>query len=187
MNTPPPAKTKPTPKPAGNLLDTIKAIRASVGDGLKDDELTCLLRQTTLLSEAGFGFLSISDGVVTFSVPPQDPGSWYSDHAWIPPEKERIARMIAKKQRLSLSEPPNTPTHYLFPSGEPARPYHHFELSNRWEAIVIAHPHYLKVRVFGAGPESRYDRKARMALPFAPDLLQDLSALYQTGPKTPHP
>ena len=180
MTTSSPAKPNPTSKPCANLLDTIKAIRASVGDGLNDDELTRLLRQATLLSEAGFGFLSISNGVVTLSVPHQDLESWHSEQAWMPPEKERIAQAIAEKHRLSLSEPPITSSSFLFPSGEPASPHHNFVLSNRWEAVVVAHPRYLKVRLFGSAPDSRYVPDAKAPLPVAPDLLQDLSALYQT-------
>ena len=116
MNIPSPAKTNLTPKPGASLLDMIKAIRASVGDGLNDDELTHLLRQATLLSEAGFGFLSISNGVVTLSVPHQDLESWHSEQGWMPPEKERIAKAIAEKHRLSLSEPLITSSSFLAPS-----------------------------------------------------------------------
>jgi hypothetical protein len=180
MNTPNPAQSNPTAKPGAHLLDTIKALRASVGDGLNDDELTRLLRQTTLLWEAGFGFLSMSNGVVTFSVPHQDLARWRSEQGWMPPEKEKIARLIAKKNGLSLSEPPTAPSHYLFPSGETGSPHHHFEMHNRWEAVVVAHPHYLKVRLFGAAPGTRYAPDAKQPLLVAPDLLQDLSALYQT-------
>ncbi len=179
MNTPRPAKTNPTRKAGASLLDTIKAIRASVGDGLNDDELTRLLRQATLLSEVGFGFLSISNGVVALSVPHQDLASWHSEHTWMPPEKEKIAQAIADKHHLSLSEPPSTASSFLYPSGEPVNPHHHLVFSNRWEPIVIAHPHYLKVRLFGAAPDARYDPNVRTPLPLSPDLLQDLSALYQ--------
>jgi hypothetical protein len=161
------------------LLDTIKAIRATVGDGLNDDELTHLLRQTTLLTEAGFGFLSISGGVVTLSVPHQDLSSWHPEKGWIVPEKERIASAIAEKYGLSLNEPPDVPSNFRFPCSDAANAHHHLELSNRWEAIVVAHPHYLKVRLFGATPDSRYVQDAKEPLPLGPDLLQDLSALYQ--------
>jgi hypothetical protein len=167
------------PKPTPHLLDAIKAIRASVGDGLNEDELTRLLRQATLLSEAGFGFLSLSGGVVTLSVPHQELKSWHSDHAWLPQDKVKIARAIAHKHQLSLSEPPNTSPSFLFPSSEPASPHHYFVLSNRWEPIVIAHPHYLKVRLFGTAPGCRYDPNARHPLLLSSDLLPDLSALYQ--------
>ena len=58
-------------KTNNHMLERILAIRSSVGDGLSDDELTRLLR-TTLLGEAGFGFLSFSNGLVTLTVPEQD-------------------------------------------------------------------------------------------------------------------
>ena len=54
------------------MLDTVLAIRRSVGEGLNDHELTRLLREHTLLGEAGFGFLSFSEGLVTLLVPEQD-------------------------------------------------------------------------------------------------------------------
>jgi hypothetical protein len=47
-------------------------------------------------------------------------------------------------------------------------------------ANVIAHPTYLKVRLFGARPDSRYVGDAKETLPLGPDLLQDISALYQS-------
>lgn len=52
-------------------------------------------------------------------------------------------------------------------------------LSNRWETVVVAHPDYLKVRLFGARPDSRYVPDAKQTLPLSHDLLQDLAALYQ--------
>lgn len=178
MNTPCPAKTNASTKPGTNLLDTIKAVRVTVGDGLNDDELTRLLRQTTLLNEAGFGFLSFSKGFVTLSVPQQDRATWYPKDGWIVPEKERLATAIAEKHGLLLSEPPDEPSNCRYPSPDGSKGHHHLELSNRWEAIVIAHPNYLKVRLFGATPQGRYVAGAKEPLPLAPDLLQDLSALY---------
>ena len=58
-------------KKNSHILDTILAIHSSVGEGLSDDELTPLLR-TTLLTEAGFNFLSFSKGLVTITVPERD-------------------------------------------------------------------------------------------------------------------
>lgn len=179
MNNPSAPNAKVISKPNANLLDTIRAIRMSVGNGLNDDELTRLLRQATLLTEAGFGFLSISGGVVTLSVPQQDLASWHPEKGWITPEKERIARAIAEKHEFSLSEPPDEPSDLRYPCFDEAKAHHHLVLSNRWEAIVIAHPYYLKVRMFGARPDSRYVSDAKESLPLAPDLLQNLSALYE--------
>ena len=56
-----------------NLLEAIRAMRESVGEGLNDDEFTrLLLLHEALSSEAGFSFLSFCDGIVTLSVPPQN-------------------------------------------------------------------------------------------------------------------
>ena len=86
-------------KKNNHLLETILAIRSSIGDGLSDDELTRLLR-TTLLSEAGFSFLSFSRGLVTLTVPEQDQTSWYPEQGWLAPAKEKVARAIAEKYSL---------------------------------------------------------------------------------------
>lgn len=165
--------------PSTHLLDAIRAIRECVGDGLNDDELTRLLRQTTLPTEAGFAFLSFCSGMVTLSVPLQDLANWYPEQGWIAPEKERNARAIAEKYGLLLGEPPDEPSTYRYPSSSSANKRHHLELWNRWDAIIVAHPNYLKVRLFGASSESRYVSDAKMPLLLGPDVLQDLSALYQ--------
>jgi hypothetical protein len=180
MNTLDPTKTNTAPKQAANLLETIKAVRATVGDGLNDDELTRLLRQTTLLNEAGFGFLSFSGGFVTLSVPTQDKSQWYPKSGWIAPEKEKLAAAIAAKHGFVLNQPPDEVSSFLFRSPDRPEGHHHLEFCNRWENVVIAHPNYLKVRLLGAGPESRYVAGAKEPLPLGPDLLQDLSALYRT-------
>src|SRR5260221_6331709 len=93
-------------KTTKRLLETILAIRSSVGEGLSDDDLTLLLR-TTLLTEAGFSFLSFSRGLVTLTVPEQDLTNWYPEQGWIAPEKEMTARAVAEKYELSLYEPPD--------------------------------------------------------------------------------
>jgi hypothetical protein len=167
-------------KPNRHLLDTIGAIRASVGEGLNDDELTRLLLQSVLLTEAGFAFLSLSAGFVTLSVPEQDLANWYPKKGWITSEKEGIAKAIAVKYELLLGEPPDETSSFLFPGSESPNVHHHLELRNHWETIVVAHPHYLKIRLFGATSGSRYVADAKAPLPLSPDLLQDLSALYQS-------
>ena len=60
-----------------------------------------------------------------------------------------------------------------------ANAHHHLELSDRWQTIVVAHPNYLQVRLFGTRADSRYMGDAKEPLPLGPDLLRDLSALYQ--------
>lgn len=164
-------------KTNNHMLEKILAIRSSVGDGLSDDELTRLLR-TTLLSEAGFGFLSFSNGVVTLTVPEQDLESWYPDQGWIAPEKEKTARVLAEKYELSLYEPVDKTTSVLHPPSGPEAVHHHIELTNRWQAVIVAHPHYLKVRLLGKSPHHRYGWEELSPLTLSPEILQDLSALY---------
>ena len=53
------------------LLETVRALQASVGDDLDDNEVTRLLRESALPTEAGFRFLSFSDCFVTLTVPRQ--------------------------------------------------------------------------------------------------------------------
>jgi hypothetical protein len=157
---------------APNLLDKIMSLRAAVGDGLNDEELTILLRQEALPSEAGFTFVSLLDGFATFSVPPQDPARWYPAKGWIAPGKEAIARVIAEKCGLSLCEPPDVSSTFRPPEFESSPVHHHLELVDRSEAIVIAHPCYLKIRLSGFG--------ANRPLPLRRDSLEQLAALYRT-------
>lgn len=162
-----------------DLLESIRAARTRVGDGLNDDELTRLLRQTGLPTEAGFGFLSFSDSFVTLTVPPQVLTNWYPEKGWIKEAKERIARAIAEKHGLSLCEPPDQSPSFLVPRSDLQAIYHHLELINRVETVVVAHPLYLKVRLFGAAPAVRYLWDGQTPLQFSRDLLPDLAALYQ--------
>jgi len=144
---------------------------------LSDDELTRLLR-TTLLSEAGFSFLSFSRGLVTLTVPEQDLTSWYPEQGWIAPAKEKVARAIAEKYELSLHEPLNKATNVWHPVEPPEVAHHHIEISDRWQTVIVAHPHYLKVRVLGRNGRYRYDWEALCPVVLGPEILQDVSALY---------
>ena len=156
--------TNPTPP---NLLGRIISLRTSVGDGLNDEELTRLLRQEALPSEDGFTFVSLCEGCATFSVPPQDLAKWYPKKGWIATEKEAIARSIAEKCGLSLFEPPDV--RFTFrPSGSEV--HHHLEMAYQSEDIVIAHPRYLKIRLFGFAD--------KRPLPLPGNLLERLAALY---------
>ena len=172
-------KTEASFKPGTHLLEAIRALRQSVGDSLNDDEFTrLLLLQAVPPTEAGFAFLSFSDGVVTLSVPQQNLANWYSQKEWIAPEKEKIARAIAEKYGLFLCEPPDQPSNYRFARHDAASVHHHLELCSRQETVVVAHPKYLKIRLYGQALAGRFDPQARTPLPLAPDLLQDLAALY---------
>ncbi len=164
-------------KTNNHMLEKILAIRSSVGEGLSDDELTRLLR-TTLLSEAGFGFLSYSNGLVTLTVPEQDLKSWYAEQGWITPEKEKAARALAEKYELSLYEPVDRSASFLHPSSGPEVVRHHIELVDRRQAVIVAHPQYLKVRLLGKPPHHRYTWEALSPVLLGPEILQDVSAQY---------
>lgn len=179
MNHPSAPNPEVISKPSTHLLDTIRATRESVGDGLNDDEFTRLLWQMVLPAEAGLAFLSFSNGFVTLTVPQQDLANWYPEKGWIAPEKERFARAIAEKYGLSLCEPPDQTPSFVFPRSNSPTIHHHLELANHVETIVVAHPQYLKIRLFGAAPTGRCVWNAQTALLLGPELLQDLSALYQ--------
>jgi len=152
---------------APNLLERIISLRATVGDCLSDDELTRLLREEDLPSEDGFTFVSLCQGYATFRVAPQNLVRWYPERGWIAPAKEAIARSIAEKCGFALFEPPDE----KFPFGPAdSEGYHHLEMARDSETIVIAHPRYLKIRLFN--PETRRP----LSLPA--DLLEQLAALY---------
>ncbi len=162
------------------LLGAIYSTIESVGEGLNEDELTrLLLLDAQLPTEAGFTFLSISGGVVTLSVPQQDLAEWYPAKGWVAPEKEKIARAIADKYQLSLCEPPDLASSFCFPSLDPANVHHHLELVTRRETVVIAHPKYLKIRLYREVASDILLMHVTKRLELGPELLQDLSDLYR--------
>jgi len=113
------------------LLETILAVRSSVREGLSDDDLTLLLL-TTLLTDAGFGFLSFSRGLVTLTVPKQDLANWYPEQCWIAPEKEMNDRAIAEKYELSLSKPLDRITSYWLPAKAAELARHLIQMNDRF-------------------------------------------------------
>ena len=56
--------------------------------------------------------------------------------------------------------------------------HHHKEISDRWQTVIVAHPHYLKVRVLGRNGLYQYDWEPLCPVALGPEILQDLSALY---------
>ena len=160
-----------------HLLETILATRSGVDEGLSDDDLTLLLR-TTLLTEAGFSFLSFSRGLVTLTVPEQELTKWYPERGWIAPEKEVTARAIAAKYELSFYEPVDSVTNNWLPVKAPELAHHHIQMNDRLQTVIVAHPKYLKVRVLGRSERYRYDWEALCPVHLGPEILQDLSALY---------
>ena len=81
-----------------HLLDTVAAVRISVGDGLDDAEFTLLLRENSLLNEAGFAFLCFSKGLVTLTVREQDLTGWYLEEGSITEEE------YVEQERAVLAE-----------------------------------------------------------------------------------
>jgi len=150
-----------------NLLETITSLRMAVGDGLNDEELTRLFLQELFPSEEGFTFVYMYKGVATFRVPPQDLLKWYPETGWITPAKEAIARSIAQDYGFSLYEPPDEKFTFIPAESEG---HHHLELTRGSETIVIAHPRYLKIRLFNS--------ESHRPLKLPKDLLERLAALY---------
>jgi hypothetical protein len=172
-----PQDFEPESKP--NLLEAIKTFRASVGDGLNDNELTRLLRESPLPVQAGFTFLSFSQGTVTLSVPPQDLDRWYPPTGWIHPDQEHRARAIAEKYGLELTEPPDLDHSFISPQTESPNSHHHIELYRGQQTIVVAHPHYLKIRLYQQSGSVPGMNLLPIAPFFGSALLEDLSGLYQ--------
>ena len=156
-----------------NLLDNIRSMRVTVGDELCDEEFTRLLGQSKPPAEAGFAFLSYCNRFVMFGVPKQDLANWYPERGWIRQEKEKIAKEIAEKYGFTLCEPPDVKD----PCSDAPNPHHHLQLSNRQEPIVIIHPQFLKVRLFGLAGHNTHAQKP---LHQKCELLKDLSALYRS-------
>ena len=128
------------------LLDRIRAARATIGDGLNDVEFTMFLQQRALPAEHGFSFLCFADGSVTLSVPPQNLETWYPENGWIKPEKEQIAKRIAARHGISFCEPPDHTPQYG--RSGCSKVHHHIEMTDGGESTVVAHPQYLKIRLF---------------------------------------
>lgn len=165
-----------TARPA-HLLDTIRTIGANVGDIFNNDEFTHRVAEAELPSEAGFTFFNFSNGYVTFMFPRQNPADWYVEKGWISPEKEKIARTIACKYGLFLNEPFDDLS-ILHPEAVPAILHHHLEFANRRQTIIIVHPRFLKICLYGKSPESTSGRDDLIPLCFGHDLLKDISRLY---------
>ena len=89
---------------------------------------------------------------------------------WIAPEKEATAKAIAEKCGLSLYEPPDEIFVFRSPESDSSKVHHHLEMGSGSETIVIAHPRYLKIRLF------EIETKKPLLLPG--DLLERLAALY---------
>jgi hypothetical protein len=142
---------------------------------LNDAEFTELLRRRIPGGPDGFSILCFSDGCLTLSVPDQKLDDWYPKDSWITPKKEEIARMIAEKHGLTFCEPPDKLNYIVLP----AEAHHHVELVTRWEAVVVAHPFYLKLRLYSTRSADRSLWTPQASLLAAEDLIRELVALYR--------
>jgi hypothetical protein len=125
------------------LLDQIRMLRQEIGDGLTDDDLTRLIRQTRLVKDTGFEFLSYASGFVTLC--PQSPSSKHQPaDTWVSAERARLAATIAAEFGLEVYEPLNRNNTYSFDNAM-ASMGRHFEFTVRQEPIAIAHAAYLKI------------------------------------------
>lgn len=159
-----------------DLVTELMHLRARIGDGLNEDELTEFLKSRLSAPDGnGFFFLSISGGCVTFGVPPQDLGSWYGENCTVAPEKEAIAQKIAEAHNLTLCEPPDR---LLYGSPGPGD-HRHLEFANRWRSVAVAHPYFVKLRVCGGGEHEKVTPGSDAAVAQCAALLRDLAALYR--------
>lgn len=167
-----------TPEQPTQLLGAIKSIWASVGNVLNDYELTCFLQRSALPSEAGFGFLSFSCGYVTLTVPRQNPENWYTTKGWITLRKEGIAKDLAKKYGLLFYEPFDDSL-ALYPELVSPVTHHHLALADQRQTVILAHPLFPKICLYGSPADHVYRHNQRRPLQLGPDLLHDISPLYQ--------
>ena len=86
--------------------------------------------------------------------------------------------LLGGKCELSIHEPLNKATNVWHPVEPPEVAHHHIEISDRWQTVIVAHPHYLKVRVLGRNGRYRYDWETFYPVALGPEILQDLAALY---------
>jgi hypothetical protein len=169
-------KTKCLPDTRVDLVTELMRFRASIGDGLNEVELTEFLKsRLPAPDENGFSILCISNGHVTFGVPPQDPATWYGEPCSISAAKEKLAEEIAEKHHLTLCEPPDK---LLYGSPGPGD-HRHLEFANRWRTVAVAHPHYVKLRVCGGGEHEDVVPGSEAAIAQCARLLRDLAPLYR--------
>jgi hypothetical protein len=159
-----------------DLLTELMHLKAGVGDGLNEVELTEFLKsRLPAPDENGFRFLCLSGGCVTFGVPPQNRATWYGESCTLAAEKEALAHKIAEAHHLTLCEPPDRLVY-----GSPGPGDHrHLEFANRWRSVAVTHPFYVKLRVCGGGEHETVTPGSEAAIAQCAALLRDLAALYR--------
>ena len=144
-----------------SLLQTIRALRESIGTSVNDAELTALIKVNGNIIESGFRFLTFYNNYTLFDVPKQDISKWYKENKWLSEEKEQILGLIAGRLGLRIVEPPD------YPKMDLSDTHHHFELHSGTQKVIIVHPKFLKILVtdYPVFPEQ--------------DILSQLSSLYE--------
>ena len=87
--------------------------------------------------------------------------------------------MIAEKHAFCLSENFMAGPDLFFPGWDLLNSNHFLELSHNQGTIVAAHPSYLKVRLLMEPLPERFNSDLTEFTPLRPDLLEDLSLLYE--------
>lgn len=157
---------------ACRFLDELLQLKASVGDGLNDQEFTRLAFATLPDPAAEFSFISFSNSFVTFAVPPQRTEAWCATHRWIAEEKEELARQIGAEFGLMVCEPPDQLSYIISPRDA----HHHLEFASLTETMAVAHPKYLKLRLFSQ--TTKCSSRAREGLPPVIPFFRGLARLY---------
>lgn len=159
------------------IVEKLLHFRISAGDAVSDEQFTHIAGRFFPPQKEGFSFACFSDGCAVLNVPAQSFDDWYPAGEWISSAKEEIATKIAERFDLCLCEPPDR-RDYILP---PPSTHHHLELISRGESIVVAHPLYLKIRMFSKGNEKivwgRHEK-----LPDPGKIFQELTRLYVDDP-----
>jgi hypothetical protein len=161
------------PTEEASVIEQTIELRRSVGDSLTDAQFTEIAARILPRQSGGFAFGCYSDGCIILNVPKQDLGKWYSAGRWISAAKEEVARRIAERFELALCEPPDR-RDYIIP---PASAHHHVELIKGSESMVVAHPLFLKIRVFSESPMKHFWARHEH-LPDAEELFEAFRELF---------
>jgi hypothetical protein len=153
-------------------LDQLLQLKSSVGDGLNDHEFTRLALATLPAALTGFSFLCFSDLFVTLAVPPQNLEKWCAPPRWIAEGKEELARKIAEDFHLMVCEPPDQLSYIIAPRDA----HHHLEFVTLSETVAVAHPLYIKLRLFSQ--TTKCFNRSREVLPPIVPLFREIAQLY---------
>lgn len=157
-----------------SLITQVMRLRACIGDGLNDFEFTAFAKSNLSPDKNSFQMLSLIEGNLTLTVPPQDLGKWYGDKCAIARTQEERARQIAERHQLTMCEPPDKLVY-----GSPGPGVHrHLEFANHRRTVAVAHPFYLKLRICGGGDHEDFPAESAAAIARCERLMADLATLY---------